>query len=70
MLASATVIVLALVASWALAVVTVKLDYTPSFVSIAAAGLNVTALTVAVALLTSYGVGSKPSCELLREKRD
>ncbi|MDQ3198526.1 MAG: FtsX-like permease family protein, partial [Verrucomicrobiota bacterium] len=68
LLASATGIVLALGASWALAVFTFKLAYTPSFLPIAAAGVIVTALTVAVGLLTSYGVGSTPPLAILREE--
>jgi len=68
LLASATGIALALGASWALAVFTFKLGYTPSFLPIIAAGLIVTALTVAVGLLTSYGVGSAPPLAILREE--
>ena len=68
LLASATGIVLALVASWALAVFTFKLAYTPSLLPIAAAGMIVTVLTVAVGLLTSYGVGSTPPLAILREE--
>ena len=66
LLASATGIVLALAASWALAVFTFKLDYTPSFLPVALAGLIVSSLTVAVGLLTSYGVGSTPPLAILR----
>ena len=68
LLASATGIVLALAASWALAVFTFKLAYTPSLLPIAAAGVIVTALTVAVGLFTSYGVGSTPPLAILREE--
>jgi putative ABC transport system permease protein len=68
LLASATGIVLALAASWALAVFTFKLAYTPSLLPILAAGLIVTALTIAVGLLTSYGVGSTPPLAILREE--
>jgi len=68
LLASATGIVLALAASWALAVFTFKLSYAPSLRLIAAAGLIVTPLTVAVGLLTSYGVGSTPPLAILREE--
>ncbi|MEO8440324.1 MAG: FtsX-like permease family protein [Spartobacteria bacterium] len=70
LLASATGIVLALTASWALAVFTFKLAYTPSLLPIAVAGLIVTALTVTVGLLTSYGVGSTPPLAILREELD
>ncbi|MGB8342107.1 MAG: FtsX-like permease family protein [Chthoniobacterales bacterium] len=68
LLASATGIVLALVASWALAVFTFKLAYTPSFLPVALAGLIVSSLTVAVGLLTSYGVGSTPPLAILRDE--
>ncbi len=70
LLASATGILLALAASWALAVFTFKLAYTPSLWPLAVAGLIVTALTVAVGLLTSYGVGSTPPLAILREELD
>ena len=59
---------LALAASWALAVF--KLVYSPSLLPSAAAGLIVTALTVTVGLLTSYGVGSTPPLAILREELD
>ena len=68
LLASATGIVLALAASWALAVFTFKLAYTPSFLPVALAGLIVSSLTVAVGLLTSYGVGSTPPLAILRDE--
>ena len=68
LLASATGIVLALAASWALAVFTFKLAYTPSFLPVLCAAVIVSALTVAVGLLTSYGVGSTPPLAILREE--
>ncbi|HEY1581854.1 MAG TPA: FtsX-like permease family protein [Chthoniobacterales bacterium] len=70
LLASATGILLALAASWALAVFAFRLDYTFSFLPIASAALVVTALTVAIGLLTSYGVGSTPPLAILREELD
>ncbi|MGH8093290.1 MAG: ABC transporter permease [Chthoniobacterales bacterium] len=70
LLASATGIVLALVASWALAVFTFKLAYAPSLLPVALAALIVSSLTVVVGLLTSYGVGSTPPLAILREELD
>src|SRR5436190_2092822 len=65
-LASATGIVLALVASWALAVFVFNLDYTPTFEPVVIAGLIVSSLTVVIGLLTSYGIGSTPPLAILR----
>ena len=70
LLASATGIVLAIAASWALAVFLFKLDYTLSLPPIVIAGLSVSLLTVVVGLLTSYGVGSTPPLAVLREELD
>ena len=70
LLASATGIGLALAASWALAVFTFKLAYTPSLLPLLLAAIIVSALTVAVGLLTSYGVGSTPPLAILREELD
>ncbi len=70
LLASATGIVLALAASWALAVFTFKLAYTPSLLPVVLAALIVSSLTVSVGLLTSYGVGSSPPLAILREELD
>ncbi|HEY2801105.1 MAG TPA: FtsX-like permease family protein [Chthoniobacterales bacterium] len=70
LLASATGIVLALLASWALAVFAFKLDYAPSFWPVLVAAAAVSSLTVAVGLLTSYGVGSTPPLAILREELD
>ena len=67
LLASATGIVLALVASWALAVFVFKLDYTLSPWPILITGTAVSLLTIAVGLLTSYGVGSTPPLAILRQ---
>ena len=68
LLASATGIVLALAASWALAVFTFKLAYTPTLWPLILTALIVTALTVVVGLLTSYGIGSTPPLVILREE--
>ena len=70
LLASATGIVLALLASWALAVFTFKLDYTPSFLPVMLSGVIVIALTVAIGLLASHGVGRTPPLEILRADLD
>jgi len=67
-LASAIGILLALAGSWALAVFTFKLDYTLSLQPLLIAGLIVSSLTVAIGLLTSYGVGSTPPLAILREE--
>ncbi|HEX4668314.1 MAG TPA: FtsX-like permease family protein [Chthoniobacterales bacterium] len=68
LLASATGIVLAIVASWALAVFAFQLEYTPSFTPMVLAALIGSSLTVMVGLLTSYGVGSTPPLAILREE--
>ena len=70
LLASGTGILLAVLASWALAVFTFKLPYTPSFAPIVIAALVVSGLTVAVGLLTSWGIGSTPPLAILREELD
>ncbi len=68
LLASATGILLALLASWALAVFIFKLDYTPTIWPIVIAAVVVSALTVGVGLLTSWGVGSTPPLAILRDE--
>ena len=70
LLASTTGIFLALLASWALAVFAFKLDYTPTLWPVVAAAIVVSALTVGVGLLTSYGVGSTPPLAILRDELD
>jgi putative ABC transport system permease protein len=70
LLASATGIALALLASWALAVFTFKLPYTPAAIPVIVAALAVTSLTIGVGLLTSYGVGSTPPLAILRQELD
>ena len=70
LLASAPGIVLALAASWALAVFTFQLAYTPSLLPVVCAALVVSSLTVAVGFLTSYGIGNTPPLAILREELD
>ncbi|MBA2433789.1 MAG: ABC transporter permease [Chthoniobacterales bacterium] len=70
LLASTTGIVLALAASWALAVFTFKLAYTPALLPVVLSAVIVSGLTVAVGLLTSYGLGSTPPLAVLREELD
>jgi putative ABC transport system permease protein len=70
LLASATGIVLALAASWALAVFTFKLAYAPSPWPPLIAAIAVSSLTLAIGLLTSYGIGSTPPLAILREELD
>jgi putative ABC transport system permease protein len=66
LLASCTGIVLALLASWALAVFTFKLPYTLSLLPVGVTALIVSALTVVIGLLASHGVGRTPPLEILR----
>mgnify|MGYP003288683311 CR=1 FL=1 len=68
LLASGTGIVLALLASWGLAVFTFKLAYTPSLMPVVLTAIIVSTLTVAIGLLTSYGIGSTPPLAILREE--
>lgn len=68
LLASATGILLALAASWALAAFVFKLDYRLSFWPIALAAVIVSSLTVMIGMLTSYGVGSTPPLAILRKE--
>ena len=68
--ASGTGILLAVLASWAIAVFTFKLAYTPSLWPIVVAGVVVSGLTVTVGLLTSYGIGSTPPLAILRDELD
>jgi putative ABC transport system permease protein len=70
LLASATGIVLALGASWALAAFVFKLAYAPSLWPLAVAVSVVTALTVLVGLLTSHGIGSTPPLQILRAEAE
>jgi len=69
-LASATGIVLAVAASWALAKFVFKLDYSPSPWPILITGTSVSLLTVAIGLMGSRGVGSTPPLEILRAEAE
>jgi putative ABC transport system permease protein len=70
LLASVTGIVLAVAASWGLAHFVFKLSYAPSIAALFVSAIAVTALTVAVGLLTSRGVGSAPPLAILRSETD
>ncbi len=66
LLASVTGILLALASSWALARFVFKLDYAPSIWPLFVAVFSVSALTVAIGLFTSRGIGTTPPLEILR----
>jgi putative ABC transport system permease protein len=66
LLASATGIVLAIGSSWALAKFAFKLSYVPSISPIVVTALSVSVLTVAIGLIASRGVASRPPLEILR----
>jgi putative ABC transport system permease protein len=68
--ASVTGIVLAVAASWALARFVFKLEYAPSLLPLFVTAAAVSALTVAIGLLTSRGVGSAPPLEILRAEAE
>ncbi|MGI8431046.1 MAG: hypothetical protein ACR2MW_01980, partial [Chthoniobacterales bacterium] len=70
LLASGTGILLAVLAGWALAGFPFQLASTPSLWPIVVAGVVVSGLTVAVGLLTSYGIGSTPPLAILRDELD
>lgn len=70
LLASATGILLAVAASWALARFVFKLEYAPSVAPLVVTASAVSALTVAVGLLTSRGVGSAPPLAILRAEAE
>lgn len=69
-LASATGILLALVASWALAIFVFKLAFAPLFWPLLATAGIVTALTVVIGTLTSRGIGNAPPLEILRTESE
>ena len=69
-LASGTGIALALVSSWGLARFVFKLDYAPSISPLFVAATSVSALTVAIGLFTSRGIGSTPPLEILRSEAE
>jgi len=68
--ASATGIVLAVGASWALAKFVFKLSYAPSIWPLFIAAASVSLLTVAIGLIASRGVGSAPPLEILRAEAE
>jgi putative ABC transport system permease protein len=69
-LASGTGILLAVVSSWALARFVFKLEYAPSMWPLVVTLAAVSALTVAIGLLTSRGIGSTPPLEILRAEAE
>ena len=69
-LASGTGILLALGSSWALARFVFKLDYAPSIWPLFIAAISVSALTVAIGLFTSRGIGTTPPLEILRAEAE
>lgn len=69
-IASATGIVLAIGASWALARFVFKLSYTISIAPVVITAVSVSVLTVAIGLLTSRGVGSAPPLAILRAEAE
>src|SRR5947209_1782154 len=70
LLASCTGILLAVASSWGLARFVFKLDYAPSMWPLLIAATSVSALTVAIGLLTSRGIGSTPPLEILRAEAE
>lgn len=69
-LASGTAILLAVASSWALARFVFNLDYAPAAGPLLAAFVAVSALTVAIGLFASRGVGSTPPLQILREEAE
>jgi len=65
-LASLTGTVLAVAASWSLAIFVFKLSYAPTLLPLLIAIASATILTVLIGLLTSRGVSSQPPLEVLR----
>lgn len=70
LLASITGIALALFGSWALAVFVFKLAFAPPLWPLAAAAGLVSATTLAIGLLTSWGVAAAPPLEVLRSQQE
>jgi putative ABC transport system permease protein len=62
--------VLAVASSWALARFVFQLAYAPSFWPLLITLASVSALTVAVGLLTSRGIGTTPPLEILRAEAE
>jgi putative ABC transport system permease protein len=65
-LAAATGLVLAVVASWALAYYLFETTFTPTALPLVLAPLLVTGLTVGIGVLGSRGVVNRPPLEVLR----
>ncbi|MFL6542410.1 MAG: ABC transporter permease [Chthoniobacterales bacterium] len=70
LLASVTGILLAVAASWGLARFVFKLSYAPSLTPLFVTAVAVSALTVAVGLFTSRGVGTAPPLAILRSEAE
>ena len=70
LVASMTGILLALLSSWALATFVFKLDYVLSLAPLLIAAISVPALTVAIGLGASRGVGNAPPLAILRAELD
>jgi putative ABC transport system permease protein len=68
--ASATGIILAVGASWALARFVFELNYAPSPWPLLVTAVSVSLLTVAIGLIASRGVGSRPPLEILRAEAE
>ena len=68
--ASATGIILAVVSSWALARFVFKLSYAPSLWPLLVTAGSVSLLTVAIGLIASRGVASRPPLEILRAEAE
>ncbi|HEV3410005.1 MAG TPA: FtsX-like permease family protein, partial [Chthoniobacterales bacterium] len=69
-LASATGILLAVLSSWGLARFVFDLAYAPSIWPLLIAAVSVSALTVAIGLFTSRGIGTTPPLEILRAEAE
>ena len=68
--ASATGIILAVGSSWALAKFVFKLSYAPSLWPLLVTAASVSLLTVAIGLIASRGVASRPPLEILRAEAE
>ena len=68
--ASVTGIILAVGASWALAKFVFELSYAPSLWPLLVTAVSVSLLTVAIGLIASRGVGSRPPLEILRAEAE
>lgn len=68
--ASATGIILAVGSSWALAKFVFKLSYAPSLWPLLVTVASVSLLTVAIGLIASRGVASRPPLEILRAEAE